>query len=679
MSGFGLRCKVLLQRHSSTWQRLCKGWAPKRRTSSTKFISSQSPVCCLARLILLTCGTFRLWVARRWLTASGLPLTIRWPAPEQGGWPGAEARGLPRRAFRWQQTFPRCCQAEPHEKVDHGQVHLAGEGPFSMPLFQQPHAVLERSQVWMHPNFVQACRWCASSFVVCRWRVASSRPFRWIPAPLECGHLEAPAWGGWESNCIRGRQAEEAALQQIGLDCPHHEPRFDHPSCSHGVCPRSWHRANAAFRPPAAAIPQGFVAEAMQWGEARQQAAAERQSEWSTLCATADKDCPHGHACSYNHAAAAFFAANSMSLSRVELAVALRNILVTGPAKTTRVPMIVGATNSGKSTLVLPFDELYGFAHVFHKPALGSSFALRNLPKEKKFLFWDDFRPVEYGQRTVPVTTFLSLFQGQPFEVQMSQAFNDGNTDFEWHRGCVLTGKAKDLWKPLPGVDEEDIKHMKSRLLIFTCREPSRLCGQQVLAPYAWASGFVMVPWSMTLQQPWMPPAFHFHYPKAPRCCREWMSWLRRQSCRRSRLQHWPKNCCLLELWMWLNSAVEIGSPWALLASCCPLSKSDSCHPCRAVIQSNSKCSMHVTARLSPNSYLRTICANVDQKVTLTIRYTLLLTTAPRTVSRVHFFFSFCIFSHLLPRTQTLIEQVSSHVTTCLKKHAQWQRHKGGW
>jgi hypothetical protein len=80
---------------------------------------------------------------------------------------------------------------------------------------------------------------------------------------------------------------------------------------------------------------------------------------------------------------------------------------------------------------------------------------------------------------------------------------------------------------------------------------------------------------------------------------------------------------------------------------------------------------MHVTARLSPNSYLRTICANVDQKVTLTIRYTLLLTTAPRTVSRVHFFFSFCIFSHLLPRTQTLIEQVSSHVTTCLKKHAQ--------
>ena len=105
----------------------------------------------------------------------------------------------------------------------------------------------------------------------------------------------------------------------------------------------------------------------------------------------------------------------------------------------------------GSRPWVLPFDELYGFAHVFHKPALGSSFALRNLLKEKTFLFWDDFRPVEYDQRTVPVITFLSLFQGQPFEVQMSQAFNDGNAD----RGCVLTGKAKDLWKPLPGVDEE--------------------------------------------------------------------------------------------------------------------------------------------------------------------------------------------------------------------------------
>ena len=61
--------------------------------------------------------------------------------------------------------------------------------------------------------------------------------------------------------------------------------------------------------------------------------------------------------------------------------------------------------------------------------------------KGKRFLLWDDYSPVEYGQKTVPVSTFLSLFQGQPFEVQLSQAFNDGNVDFQWRRGCVLTAK----------------------------------------------------------------------------------------------------------------------------------------------------------------------------------------------------------------------------------------------
>lgn len=137
-----------------------------------------------------------------------------------------------------------------------------------------------------------------------------------------------------------------------------------------------------------------------------------------------------------------FFDANAETLSRTGLAAALRNILISGPSKTTRAPMIVGPTNSGKSTLVLPFDTLFGFGRVFHKPALGSSFALRNILKEKRFLFWDDFRPVEYGQRTVPVTTFLSLFQHEPFEVQVSQSFNDGNALNGTTAACSLP-KAK--------------------------------------------------------------------------------------------------------------------------------------------------------------------------------------------------------------------------------------------
>ena len=211
-----------------------------------------------------------------------------------------------------------------------------------------------------------------------------------------------------------------------------------------------------------------YLAEAQEWGGAQQQAAADRQTDWALVCQTATKACPHGESCPYATAAAMFFEANSATLSLADLAAALRNIIVAGPSKTTRAPMIVGPTNSGKSTLVLPFDDVFGFTNVFHKPALNSSFALRNILKQKRFLFWDDYQPVVFGQKTVPVSTFLSLFQGQPFEVQVSQSFNDGNIDFEWHHGCVLTAKAESLWTPMPGVDAEDVRHMQSsRLLLF--------------------------------------------------------------------------------------------------------------------------------------------------------------------------------------------------------------------
>ncbi|CAE7677912.1 unnamed protein product, partial [Symbiodinium necroappetens] len=31
---------------------------------------------------------------------------------------------------------------------------------------------------------------------------------------------------------------------------------------------------------------------------------------------------------------------------------------------------------------------------------------------------------------------------------KVSQAFDDGNVDFEWHRGCIMTVKADGLWTP---------------------------------------------------------------------------------------------------------------------------------------------------------------------------------------------------------------------------------------
>ena len=83
---------------------------------------------------------------------------------------------------------------------------------------------------------------------------------------------------------------------------------------------------------------------------------------------------------------------------------------MSGPSKTCRVPLLIGASNTGKSTLLYPFDDLFGPKHVFHKPALGSTFALRNIAKKKRFIFWDDFRPVEFAHKeTIPVATFLSL------------------------------------------------------------------------------------------------------------------------------------------------------------------------------------------------------------------------------------------------------------------------------
>ena len=115
------------------------------------------------------------------------------------------------------------------------------------------------------------------------------------------------------------------------------------------------------------------LAEAAEWGAAREHARAERETDWELVCRTADGPCPHGAECQYAQATSAFFAANRETLSQSELAAALRAIIMNGPSKTTRTPMIVGPTNTGKSTVLLPFDDLFGFKKVFHKPAPGSS------------------------------------------------------------------------------------------------------------------------------------------------------------------------------------------------------------------------------------------------------------------------------------------------------------------
>ena len=138
-----------------------------------------------------------------------------------------------------------------------------------------------------------------------------------------------------------------------------------------------------------------LLEQAEEWGQAAAVAEKERTSDWTLVCQTAEKACPHGPRCRYACAASRFFS-EQRHFPRDALATALRAILQNGPTKTTRVPLLVGATNSGKTTLVKPIIKLFGFKNVLHQPALNSKFALRNILQDnKKFIFWDDYRPVD--------------------------------------------------------------------------------------------------------------------------------------------------------------------------------------------------------------------------------------------------------------------------------------------
>jgi len=211
------------------------------------------------------------------------------------------------------------------------------------------------------------------------------------------------------------------------------------------------------------------IEDAKEWLDARENAAFEAIPDWDLVCKFAEKPCPHGDNCSYHKAAEELFARNAGSVSQNVLAAALRDILIHGPKKTTRVPFLVGPSNSGKSTLMYPFDDMFTPKRVLHKPALGSSFGLRNLVGgNKRFIFWDDYRPVEFAhEKTVPVSLFLSLFIGKHAEVQASQSFNDGNPDVQWNHGVVFTGKLEGIWQPTKNVSAEDVRHMRNRVAEF--------------------------------------------------------------------------------------------------------------------------------------------------------------------------------------------------------------------
>ena len=160
-----------------------------------------------------------------------------------------------------------------------------------------------------------------------------------------------------------------------------------------------------------------WVAEAEVWGAAVADAQSLMEKDWAVACRHAEAACPCEGECAYENMSKdpvgplgiappsgfggaldqprrvalpspprargrgepprggpwrtlqAFFTANKNTLSRNHLATALRAIIVEGPAKTRLTPMLVGPSNTGKSTLVMPFVKLFGFHSVFHKPA----------------------------------------------------------------------------------------------------------------------------------------------------------------------------------------------------------------------------------------------------------------------------------------------------------------------
>lgn len=329
-----------------------------------------------------------------------------------------------------------------------------------------------------HSQFWSAVRYGA--IATCQKPIVDEHPFQWSLDGLDWSLFET-AQEPWTARCWRkrGEQAErkrlcgesqgKAKFSKLDLTAVIIDKKLKSSADvlayaqDHGTQKmQEWVCQNQRKLPD-------FVQEAFEWEAARETSKLDKETEWALLCRMADQVCHHGPLCGYAAAAEQFFVANALTLDGGELAATLRAIIMSGPSKTTRCPFLVGPSNSGKTTLLLPFDDLFGHARVFHKPALSSTFPLVNLSKNKRFLFFDDFRPVEYAQGTIDVGTFLSLFNGHPFEIRQSQAFKHGNEDFAWQKGCCLTAKEKELWEPWGVVSPEDVQHMKNRMRVFTC------------------------------------------------------------------------------------------------------------------------------------------------------------------------------------------------------------------
>ena len=120
-----------------------------------------------------------------------------------------------------------------------------------------------------------------------------------------------------------------------------------------------------------------FIQDAHQWDRASAIAADERRSDWDLVQHLASQSCGCGNGlCQWWQAAEEFFERNQATIDRKELAASLARIICQGPTKTSRVPLIVGATNAAKSTVLKPVIKVFGFGNVAHH--IGSEQPLTN-------------------------------------------------------------------------------------------------------------------------------------------------------------------------------------------------------------------------------------------------------------------------------------------------------------
>lgn len=217
-----------------------------------------------------------------------------------------------------------------------------------------------------------------------------------------------------------------------------------------------------------------FIQDALEMEGAKQAAALEKETEWAFIERLSRGTCSCGaDGCVWWSLATDFFK-NNKEIDRQRLAASLRKVICMGPCKEARVPTIVGKPNCAKSTVLDPCRKVFGKDGVLGKPKLGAANgALGKLAKGSiRFIYFDDYRPVDYAafpkdNPTIPVTDFLALFCGQPFNIQVSQSFNDGHPSGEYHKGAAMTAKEEGLWDPCGNVSREEIRHMQARVEIF--------------------------------------------------------------------------------------------------------------------------------------------------------------------------------------------------------------------